>query len=62
MPGLAPQVETAFAPFGKQRFAQCIVGALGVVGPIVEIKTEPRLDDGVDIEHAELAAEPHQID
>ena len=45
-----------------QRLAQRVVGAAGVVGRAVEIEAEPRLDDGVDIEHAKLAAEPHQVE
>ena len=47
--------------FLEQGLAQRIVGAAGIVGLGVEIEAEPRLDDGVDIEHAELAAEMHQV-
>ena len=41
--------------------AQRIVGAGGVVGLVVEVEAEPGLDHRVDVEHAELAAELHQV-
>ena len=68
MPGLAPQRRPRSCRPGCLRFsartrlAQRIVGARGVVGLLVEIEAEPGLDDRVDVEHAELAAELHQVE
>ncbi len=47
---------------GAQGFAQRIVGALRVLHVLVEVEAEPGLNDGVDVENVELAAELHQID
>ena len=38
------------------------VGALGILHVLVEVEAEPGLDDRVDIEHVELAAELHQVE
>ena len=54
----------AFAlPLGcEQRFAQRVIGTLFGAGALVEIKPEPRLDHGVDVEGSDLAAHGHEID
>ncbi len=68
MPGLAPQQEIAVEPPGffafssRTVFAERIVGALLRTRALVEIEARPRLDDGVDVERAELAAEPHDVE
>ena len=46
----------------QQRLAQRVVGALFGTGALVEIEAEPRLDHGVDVERADLAAHGHDID
>ena len=48
--------------FLAQGFAQRIVRAVGVLHVLVEVEAEPRLDDRVDVENVELAAELHQVD
>ena len=68
MPGLAPQQETAVVPpgllrlLGAHRLAERVVGARLRAGDLVEIEARPGLDDGVDVERAELAAEPHDVE
>ena len=68
MPGLAPQEETAVVPPGllalgrQQRLAQRVVRALFRADVLVEIEAEPRLDHGVDVERADLAAQRHDVD
>ena len=57
--GGAAGVAGALGPDG---LAQGVVGARGVGGGGVEIEAEPRLDDGVDIEDAEFAAQLHQVE
>ena len=46
----------------QQRLAQRVVRALLGADVLVEIEAEPRLDDGVDIERADLAAHRHDVD
>jgi hypothetical protein len=48
--------------FLAQRFAQRIVGAVGVLHALVEVEAEPGFDDRVDIEHVEFAAELDQVE
>ena len=68
MPGLAPQQETAVdaagigAALGEHGLAQRVVGARLVAARLVEIETRPRLDDGVDVERADLAAIAHDVE
>ncbi len=45
------------APLGEHRLAQRVVGARRVAARLVEIEAGPRLDDGVDVERADLAAD-----
>ena len=52
----------AGAFFREQGLAQRVVGAFGRIGLGVEIETGPGFDHGVDIEHVELAAHPHEVD
>ena len=42
--------------------AERVVGALLRAGAFVEVEAGPRLDDGVDVERAEFAAEPHDVE
>ena len=69
MPGLAPQMETAVVPPGLRAAwppaaSRAARSWSALPGPIdlVEIEAEPGLDDGVDIERADLAAELHDVD
>jgi hypothetical protein len=52
----------ALAAGCQQRLAQRVVGALFRIDLLVEVEAGPRLDDGVDIERADLAAQRHDID
>ena len=67
MPGLAPQHETAVsrrdsAPFCQHRLAQRVIGARVVAERLVVIEARPGLDDGVDVERADLAAMTHEVE
>src|SRR5665213_1057099 len=46
----------------QQRLAQRMIRARLWAGAFVEIEAEPRLDDGVDIERTDFAAQGHDID
>ena len=46
----------------EQGLAQRVVRALLRADILVEIEAEPRLDDGVDIKRADLAAQRHDVD
>ena len=50
------------APLGEHRLAQRVVGARRVAARLVEIEARPRLDDGVDVERADLAAVAHDVE
>ncbi len=68
IPGFAPQHEIAVVPPGDCRAfvdhgrTQRVVGPGGVVGFLVVVEARPRLDDGVDVQHAELPAQPHDVE
>ena len=44
------------------RRAQRVVGARRVVAILVVVEAGPRLDDGVEVQHAELAAQLHDVE
>ena len=46
----------------QQRLAQRVVRALFGAGILVEVEAEPGLDDGVDVERTDLAAQRHDVD
>ncbi|MNX82227.1 hypothetical protein D3C86_1139500 [compost metagenome] len=48
--------------FLQHGFAQRIIGSGRIVGIGIEIKTGPRFHHGVDVKHAVLATDPHQVD
>src|ERR1700689_2232951 len=50
------------APLGDHGFAQGVVGARLIALALVEIEAGPRLDDGVDIERADLSAKAHEVE
>ena len=50
------------APLGEHRLAQRVVGARLRPERLVEIEAGPGLDDGVDVERADLAAEAHDVE
>ena len=50
------------APLRQHRLAQRVVGARLVAERLVVIEARPRLDDGVDVEGAELAAIAHDVE
>ena len=50
------------APLGQHRLAQGVIGARLVAHRLVEIEARPGLDDGVDVERADLAAMTHEIE
>ena len=50
------------AALGEHGLAQRIVGARVVAARLVEIEAGPGLDDGVDVERADLAAEAHDVE
>ena len=68
MPGLAPQQEMAVVPpglarlVGEQPLAQGVIRARLRPELVVEIEAGPRLDDRVDVERADLAAQTHDVD
>ncbi len=51
-----------FPPLGEHGFAQCVVGTLFVGDRLVEIEADPGLDDGVDVERANLSAITHYVE
>src|ERR1700722_3209410 len=50
------------AAFGQHRLAQRVVRARVVAERLVVIEARPRLDDGVDVERADLAAMAHEVE
>ena len=50
------------APFREHRLAQGVIGARVIAERLVVIEARPRLDDGVDVERADLAAMAHEIE
>ena len=50
------------AALGHHRLAQRIVGARLVAERLVIVEARPRLDDGVDVERADLAAKAHDVE
>ena len=50
------------AALGHHRLAQRIVGARLVAERLVVVEARPRLDDGVDVERADLAAKAHDVE
>jgi hypothetical protein len=50
------------APLLHHRLAQRVVGARLVAEALVVIEPRPRLDDGVDVERADLAAKAHDVE